>query len=195
MPNFTKGAARIVFAQGVHNLTLDSANTTGELITAKFGGPEPTVTTTDDGTVTITRRGAQHPFDWVRRTAVVSLNPGVAWDIEIRGVATQVEADLTGLRLRSITVTEGCTEARFQLPPTDVPVPVHFGSGVRKVTLLRPPETYAALRAQKGLTSLSLDGEWIGTLASADWRSAGPQGATGGYEITLASGSNHLTIA
>jgi hypothetical protein len=72
---------------------------------------------------------------------------------------------------------------------------VHFGSGIRKVTLLRPPESYAALRAKNGLTSLSLDGEWAGTLASADWRSAGPEGAPGGYEITLASGGNHLTIA
>jgi hypothetical protein len=145
--------------------------------------------------VTITRRGAQHPFDLVRRTAAVSLSPAVAWDIEIRGVATQVEADLAGLRLRSLTVTEGCSEARFLLPQTDVPAPVHFGSGIRKVTLQRPPETYAALRAGKGLTSLSLDGEWVGTLASADWRSAGPEGATGGYEITLAAGGTHLTIA
>jgi hypothetical protein len=195
MPNLTKGTARIVFAQGVHHLTLDSADGTGELCTTRFAGPAPTVTTTDDGTVTITRRGAQHPFDLVRRTAAVSLSPAAAWDIEIRGVAAQVEADLTGLRLRSLTVTEGCSEARFLLPQTDVPVPVHFGSGIRKVTLLRPLETYAALRARKGLTSLSLDGEWVGTLASADWRSAGPEGATGGYEITLAAGGNHLTVA
>jgi hypothetical protein len=83
----------------------------------------------------------------------------------------------------------------FVLPATDVSVPVHFGSGARKVTLLRPPGAAATLRRKHGFTSLSLDGERIGTSPRPTGAVRGRRGRTGGYELTVGAGSNHLTIA
>ncbi|MDH6579486.1 hypothetical protein [Kitasatospora sp. MAP5-34] len=191
-----KAAARLVFVPQVHHLTLDVDATLETLYTTRFDGPASRITDEGDGTVTITRRGAMHPFDLARRSAHVTLSPDAAWDIEIRGVATHVQADLTGLPLRSITITGGMSDVRIVLPHTDHVVPVHFASGVRKTTLLRPVSTRATLRGDRGFTSLSLDGRWVGTLVEADWQSAEPPETTPGcYDITLASGSNHLTIA
>ncbi|GAB2721383.1 hypothetical protein [Kitasatospora kifunensis] len=188
--------ARLVFVPAVHHLTLDVATELEPLYTTSFGGPASRVTDEGDGTVTITRRGPVHPFDLARRSAHVTLSPAVGWDIEIRGVATHVQADLTGLPLRSLTVSGGLSDARIVLPHTDRVVPVHFESGVRKLTLLRPVSTRATLRGERGFTGLSLDGRWVGTLVQADWQSAEPAETTPGcYDITLASGSNRLTIA
>ncbi|MEV7603684.1 hypothetical protein AB0O91_40570 [Kitasatospora sp. NPDC089797] len=196
MTNLSKAAARLVFVPAVHHLTLDVATEPQPLYTANFGGPASRVTEDPDGTVTITRRGPVHPFDLARRSAHVTLSPAVAWDIEIRGVATHVEADLTGLSLRSLTVTGGLSDARITLPQTDREVSVHFDGGVRKLTLLRPAYTRATLRGDRGFTGLSLDGRWVGTLANADWQSAEPPESTPGvYDITFASGSNRVTIA
>ncbi|MER7844159.1 hypothetical protein ABTZ03_09440 [Kitasatospora sp. NPDC096077] len=197
MNSLTSNTARLAFVPQVHHLTLDvAASTTGKLCTADFIGPASQVADDGRGTITVRRRGPMHPFDLARRSAHVTLSPTALWDIEIRGAATHIEADLTGLPLRSITVTGGLSHARFVLPHTEHLVPVHFRSAVRMTTILRPATTRATLRGAAGFTSLSLDGRWVGTTARADWRSARPTETTPGcYDIALDSGSNHLTIA
>ncbi|MGK5638260.1 hypothetical protein ACSNOK_08105 [Streptomyces sp. URMC 126] len=191
---------RLVFVPQVQHLTLDvaevPAGVTPERCSTEFGGRDSLVEDDGKGTITIRRRGPVHPFDLARRTAHVTLSPLVAWHVEVRGPAAHIEADLTGLPLLSLCVTGGLTQARFVLPYTDRTVAVHFGSGVRKTTIVRPPSVRATLRGDTGFTGLSLDGEWVGTRTEVDWRSAEPFEATPGcYDITLASGANRLTIA
>ncbi|GAA1255734.1 hypothetical protein GCM10009665_52760 [Kitasatospora nipponensis] len=201
MTDLTKTAtvpavARLVFAPAVHHLILDVAADAGApLYAATFGGPAAEIEDDGNGTVTITRRGPMHPFDVARRSAHVTLNPTAAWDIEIQGAATHLEADLTGLHLNSLSVGGGLTDARITLPHTDRTVPIHFASGVRKTTILRPVTTRATLTGEQGFTSLSLDGRWVGTVATIDWQSTEPAAGTPGcYAVTLDAGSNHLTL-
>ena len=189
---------RLVFTPQVHCLTIDAGPTAdGGLYEARFEGPASKVTSDPGGgTITFIRRGQVHPFDFARRSAFITLAPGSEWDIEIQGDATHITADLAGVRLNSLSVTGSLARSAFLLPETDRVVPVRVGGGVRWVTFSRPSGTRVALRGRHGLTSLSLDGEWAGTRAACDWHSDGAEtgGAAPGYEITLDSGSNHLTI-
>jgi hypothetical protein len=194
----TSTASRLVFNPQVHHLTIAAGPTpAGRPYAARFGGPASKVTSDPDGrTITITRRGQLHPFDFTRRSACITLAPGSEWDIEVQGDATHITADLTGVRLNSLSVTGALARSAFLLPETDRAVPVRIVGGVRSVRFCRPAGTQVALRGRHGFTSLSLDGEWTGTLATCDWHStaADPGSSAPGYEITLGAGSNHLTI-
>ncbi|MCQ4084239.1 hypothetical protein NGB36_27600 [Streptomyces sp. RB6PN25] len=194
----TRAASRLVFTPQVHHLTITAGPTPdGSPYAARFEGPASNVASGADGrTVTVTRRGSMHPFDFARRAAFITLAPGTEWDIEVQGNATHIAADLTGVRLNSLAVTGALARSDFLLPPTDRVVPIRIGSGLRWVTFTRPAGTRVALRGKHGFTSLSLDGEWVGTSAGCDWHSHGgsADGSVPGYEITLDSGSNHLTV-
>ncbi|MCW7945653.1 hypothetical protein AAW14_27505 [Streptomyces hygroscopicus] len=195
MSDLVKGTtARLVFPRGIQYLTLDVApSSAGGLYTARFQGPEPRVAT-DDTTVSVVPRGARHPFDLVARRAHFTLSPDVEWHIVFQGPAVHVEADLTGLRLRSLQTAAGMADAHFLLPETDRTVPIRLGDGARKITFRRPPGVGVSLLGAHGVTGLSLDGRWMGSQPAIDWRSI-EETARGRYEITLDSGANRLTIA
>lgn len=189
---------RLVFSPQVHHVTIAVGPTpAGRPFAARFEGPASRITTAPDWrTITIIRRGPLHPLDFTRRSADITLVPGGEWDIEIQGDATHVRADLTGVRLNSLSVSGALARSAFLLPETGRVVPIRIGGGVRWTRFSRPAGTRVALRGEHGSTGLSLDGEWAGTLATCDWDSndADPGGSAPGYEITLGAGRNHLTI-
>jgi hypothetical protein len=82
--------------------------------------------------------------DWTgyrpERPAEVALNAGIPWDVEVRGGASRLLADLSGLRLGSLSVDGGASRLEVVLPDP---------SGAVTVVILGAPATSPSA-ARKG---------------------------------------------
>src|SRR5215216_3122494 len=99
---------RLEFVRGAANVTIHTDSATANLYHARFEGPEPRVRT-EGGAMTIEYPRTFHPFDWRKRAAEVMLNAQVPWEIRVRGGASRLDADLSGLHLGSFEVSGGAS--------------------------------------------------------------------------------------
>src|SRR5215203_4351335 len=93
-------SGRVVFANGASRLAIRAGSGMEDLYRARFEGPVPKVDVAD-GIVTFRYpRRFGGLFEWRNRSGgEVTLNAGVPWEVEVRGGAYKVEADLNGLKL------------------------------------------------------------------------------------------------
>ena len=103
---------RLQFTRGAANVTLRVDSSKGDLYRARFDGPPPEVHA-QDGTVTVRYPRTFHPFDWRRRTAEVTLNPAIPWQIEFHGGASDVTIHRPKGVVARIRVGRGVSELAF----------------------------------------------------------------------------------
>jgi hypothetical protein len=104
--------------------------------------------------------------DWTgnqpERPAEVALNAGIPWDVEIRGGASRLLADLSGLRLGSLKVEGGTSRLEVVLPAPSGAVSVVILGGASNVAICRPEGVAVRLRLDGGATNLKFDETHIG---------------------------------
>lgn len=106
---------RLLFANGASRLTLRAGSGMDALYRARFEGAAPKVDV-DDGTVTFRRSRRFTLFDLRRHTEEVTLNAAIPWEIEVRGGAARIEADLGALELSSFVLKGGIGDLALTLP-------------------------------------------------------------------------------
>src|SRR5262249_54570721 len=106
---------RLVFASGAYMLSLRADAGLTELYRARFEGTAPEVKV-DGGNVTIRNRRWLWLAGWVKYSANIALNTNIPWQIEIRGGAAEVNADLRGLDLAELSVSSGMSSVELKLP-------------------------------------------------------------------------------
>jgi hypothetical protein len=161
---------------------------------ASFQGPEPTIREDSDGvTVEYPRFRAALPTR--RSRGELRLNPAFAWEISVEGGVSKLDADLSGLSLRSFAIAGGASDVRVELPePADV-VPVRFAGGASEVALRRPRGVSARLRIAGGASNLTFDHERHGAVGGETrLASAGAEGATERYDIDVDGGASKLSV-
>jgi hypothetical protein len=137
--------------------------------------------------------------DWLdrrsERLAGVELNARIPWDIEIRGGASRLVADLRGLRLGALSVDGGASRLEVVLPAPSGTVVVVVLGGASNVAIQRPKGTAARLRVRGGATKLQFDERRIGASGGElDLQSRNYEGATDRYDIAVTGGANNLSI-
>ena len=100
---------RLQFTRGAANVVLRADYSMDDLYRARFDGPPPEVHARD-GAVTVRYPRTFHPFDWRKRTAEVTLNPAIPWQIEFHGGLSRLDADLSVLELGSFEVSGGASK-------------------------------------------------------------------------------------
>jgi hypothetical protein len=191
---------RLVFERGAANVTLGVQRALEDLCRAHFEGPMPDVRA-QGGTVAIRYRYFSF-FDWLRyavlwdaQAADVTLNGSVPWDIEIRGGASRLGADLRELALRSLEIRGGASRVDVSLPMPEGAVPIRIGGGASHVTLLHPPEVGVRLRVGGGASSLTLDDQHIGAIGGGlRLETPGYAGAAARYDVEVGGGVSHLSV-
>ena len=124
-----------------------------ELYRASFGAvPQVRVR---EGTVSVQYRGM--PFDWRKRTADITLNATIPWEIEIHGGASNVIGRLRDLDLRSFEFTGGSNKLDLALGRARGVVPVRLTGGSSEARIERPPGVGIRLTTRAGW------GAWIST--------------------------------
>jgi hypothetical protein len=141
----------------------------------RFGDRMPTIWV-HRGMVTI--RYPRVPFcDWLNYQsecpAEVALNVHIPWDVEVRGGASGLVADLCELRLGSLSLDGGVSRIKVVLPVPTGTVRVAILGGASNVAILRPHGVAVRLRVGGGPTNLTFDDRRIGAAGGGD-APAGP---------------------
>lgn len=190
-------SGRLRFANGAHRVTIRADLRLRGLCCARFGTRMPTMWV-QGGLVTI-RYPRLLTDDWLdcrsERPAEVALNGRIPWDVEVRGGASRLLADLLDLPLGSLTIEGGAGRVEVMLPIPVRTVAVVVLGGASNVTISRPEGVAARLRVKGGATNLRFDDRRVGaTGGELDLRGRGYDGATDRYDVAVTGGANNLSI-
>ncbi len=191
-------SGRLRFKNGAHRIAIRADLHLRGLYRASFGERMPVVVVR--GGVVSIRYTRVASCDWTgnrpERPAEVALNAGIPWDVEVRGGASRLLADLSGLRLGTLKVAGGASRLEVVLPaPSGIVTVVIFG-GASNVAIRRPEGVAARLRVDGGATNLTFDDRHIGAAGGElDLQSSGDyDGAADRYDIAVTGGANNLSI-
>lgn len=137
--------------------------------------------------------------DWLNlrseRPAEVELNARIPWDVEIRGGASRLAADLRELRLGSLSLDGGASRLEVVLPAPSGAVAVVILGGASNVAILRPNGVAARLRVGGGATNLQFDERHIGAAGrELDLRDRDYDSAVDRYDVAFTGGANNVSI-
>src|SRR5918999_781080 len=119
------------FTNGAHRIIIQANSRLRGLYRARFGDRMPKVEARRD---IVTIRYPRFPGgDWLNdrseRLAEVELNAHIPWDVEVRGGASRLLADLSRLRLGSLKVDGGVSRLEVVLPASSGTVSVVIVGG------------------------------------------------------------------
>jgi hypothetical protein len=183
---------------GAHRVVVRADSHLRGLYRAYFENRTPTVVGVRGGIVMI-RYPRSPNEDWLdrksERPAEVELNARIPWDIEIRGGASRLLADLRGLRLGSLRLEGGASRIEAALPVPSDTVAVLILGGASNVAIRRPEGASARLRVEGGVTNLTFDDRRIGaTGGELELWSRGYEDAVDRYDIAVTGGANNMSI-
>lgn len=187
-------SGRLVFAKGADRISLRAVSGMDDLYKASFEGAIPTVSV-EGGTVTFRYSKRFGLFEWRRQSGEVTVNAGVPWEVEMRGGASGVEADLTGSKISSFVLKGGISDFSLTLPEPSGVVPVRLSGGASKVKIRRPGRVEARVRVKGGAATLTFDAQSFDAVGGAvRLQSPGYDGASDRYDIELAGGASEISI-
>jgi hypothetical protein len=180
---------------GSCNLHLHAAPEAGyrdaEVLAAgRFEGREPEIRI-DDGRVRMgyRRSFSDFAFDWRRTRADLALSRLVPWDILVRGGVSGLHADLGGVRLASLEISGGVSDAQVRLPRPSGTVRVFVLGGVNQLRLSRPAEIPMQVSVHGGASDLVVDTLALGAVGGRfHWETPGFADATDRYVIEVHGG-------
>jgi hypothetical protein len=190
-------SGRLRFTNGAHRVVIRAGSHLRGLYRARFGERMPVVKVR--GGVVSIRYTRVASCDWTgnhpERPAEVALNAGIPWDVEVRGGASRLLADLSGLRLGSLSVDGGASRLEVVLPDPSGAVSMVILGGASNVAIRRPEGVSARLRVEGGVTNLTFDDRRIGaTGGELVLRSRGYEDAVDRYDIAVTGGANNMSI-
>ena len=185
---------RLQFTRGAANVTLRVDSSMGDLYRARFDGPPPEVHA-QDGAVTVRYPRTFHPFDWRKRTAEVTLNPAIPWQIEFHGGLSRLDADLSVLELGSFEVTGGASGVAVTLPRPSGTIAVRVSGGASDVSIHRPEGVAARIRVGRGVSKLAFDEQRFGAIGGETrLQTIDYDGAADRYDLEVTGGASKLSI-
>ena len=125
----------------------------------------------------------------------VTLNAAVPWEVEVRGGAYKVEADLSGLKLISFVLTRGSSDVDLTLPEPSGMVPVRVSGGASKANIRRPAGVEAQLSVKGGASKLTFDEQNLAAVGGKlRLQSPGYDSVSDRYEIEVSGGASKVNV-
>ena len=190
-------SGRLRFMNGAHRIVVRYDPRERRLYRARFGSRTPTVAV-QGGVVTVlySRVPNDECVDYrSQRDGEVALNTSIPWDIEVRGGASRLVADLRGLRLGAFSVNGGASRLEVVLPAPSGTVVVVILGGASNVAIQRPNGIAARLRVSGGATNMKFDDRRIGASGGElNLKSRNYEVVTDRYDIAVTGGANNLSV-
>jgi DNA-binding MarR family transcriptional regulator len=198
---------RLVFLSGAPNVVLRGDPSLRELYRATFEGPVPRVRVRD-GVVTV-HYGRFNWFDWRARVGdmnveamvhwrkdrgEIALNPAVPWDIELRGGASRLSADLRLVALHSFELAGGASRVELTLPRPAGVVSIRITGGMSIVNIHRPPGVAARLILKGGAGQIVLDAQRIKGPGDLLLETPGAGSAAARYDVEIMGGASRVAL-
>lgn len=191
LPEAPAQVARLSFDNGVEQLKLASG--AEDLVSAEFGQPLPVVRVGDDNHIHVEYpRGSR----MLRRSGLnsVRLNADVPWSFHILGGAAEIDADLTALDVRSVSLQSGAAHVRLALGRPQQPVEIQVSS-VQDLRIERPADVPVRLELSGGATDIVLDDRRFGAIGGGMTdNTSGYESSEPHYRLTVSGGATKLHV-
>lgn len=182
-------AGRLVFIRGASHLTIRGNGSTGDLYRAQFEGKVPDVHV-DGGTVTVRYRPSLRPT-----RGEIMLSGRIPWAIEARWGMSHVLADLRALELVNLEISGGSSHVEMRLPRPKEVVRLRIGGGASNVELIRPSGVPVRVHIGGGVSRLTIDDFRLGSAGGkTDWQSPNHEQVAGRYDVQIGAGASRITI-
>ncbi|HEY7340020.1 MAG TPA: MarR family transcriptional regulator [Ktedonobacterales bacterium] len=187
-------SARLV-ASGISMWKVRGAKGLADLYTARFDGYTPDVKL-KDGVVSI-----RYPrrLTWLpgmpQRSAEVTLNSAIPWQILLQGGASGILAELGGLDLVGLEIKGAVSMIRLDLPrPSDM-VPIRISGAASDIVVHRPAGVAARVHLKGWASTFVFDDQRFSNMGNdVRLQSANYDGATPYYDIEVTASVSTATI-
>jgi len=187
-------SGRLIFLSGASMLKLNADTGLSELYKARFEGTPPDVKI-NEGTITIRNRRRLWLLEWGQQDAEITLNATIPWQIDIKGGAAAVNADLTNLNLVELNVSYGMSSVDLNLPVPSGTVPIRISGGASSVTIQRPSGIPARVRFTGWASAITFDDQPLsGVRNDLRLQSPGYEDAVGRYDIEISGNASMVTM-
>lgn len=186
------GVARLSFDSGLAQLSLRASEQLTELMAAEFARPLPLVWTAGHnihieyplGSRLLHRMGPN----------AVRLSPAVPWALDVHGGAEHLDADLSGLDVRSVAFHSGAAHLRLVLGQPTGSTTIRLTS-VKDLRVERPAGVPVRLEIGNGATKVRLDDRWFGAVGGGlIEQSSPPHTGNHGYHVIVSGSAATVTI-
>jgi hypothetical protein len=184
--------ARLSFDTGLAQLSLRADEQVTGLMAADFAQPLPLVWTAGHnvhveyplGSRLLHRMGPN----------AVRLSPAVPWALDVHGGAEHLDADLTGLDVRSVAFHSGGANLRLILGKPTVTTTIRLTS-VKDLRVERPADVPVRLEIGKGATKVRLDDQGVGAVGGGlIAQSSRPRTGDHWYQVIVSGSADTVTI-
>lgn len=184
--------ARLSFDSGLERLDLRAGYELEALLDARFGDPLPVVWIAEHNV------HVEYPLGvrMLRRMGANSMraNPAVPWSLDVHGAAAHLDADLTGLRMRSLSFHAAVAHTELRLGRPDGECVIRLNA-VKDLRIERPADVAVRLRITKGATDVVLDDRRFGAVGGGLVDETGDfAAAPHRYLVTVTGGVDRLTV-
>jgi hypothetical protein len=188
---------RLIFASRAQRLELTADPSMPDLYQARFRHYTPGVWL-QENIITVEYRHFPFPGQPVNLRepiAEISLNSSIPWEIEFRRGASHLTAQLAQLQLCSLDILGGANRIRLTFSKPSGTTFIYVAGGVSQGMLRVPPDAEVRLQVSGGSSRLTFEDQRFESIEGAtSLESPGFKGATKRYDISIASGTSHLTI-
>ncbi len=186
---------QLVVVSAMSRLDLIAESGIAALCTARFEGSPPNVRV-EAGHVTIRYPQRLWLLNREQRSAEMTLNSAVPWQIAIHGGASEITARLNGLDLIDLEVKGGMSMIRLELPYPARAVPIRISGGASEIVIQRPSGVAVRAHLKGWVSEFSFDDQSYSAVGN-DMRlqSSSFQAAGAYYDIEVASSASTITIA
>lgn len=187
-------SGRLVVPTGLSQLTLRANEEMTDLYQASFEGVVPDVKA-KEGVVTIRYPRHLWALGWEQRSAEITLNVTIPWQIAINGGASVIIADLSKLNLAGLEVKGGLSSILLELPIPSNVVPIRLSGGASEITMRRPAGAPARVHLKGWASTFVFDDQTFSNmgndvrLQSSNYEATAPY-----YNIEVASSVSAVTI-
>lgn len=184
--------ARISFDNGLERLRLSADEDLEDLVAARFAEPHPLVWASGHDVHVEYPLGSR--LLRRMRPSEVLLNPAAAWSVDVHGGAAHLDADLRGLRLRSMSLHSGAAFGTLHLGTPAGTCTIRLSS-VKDLELIRPAGVPVRVEIARGCTRVALDERRFGAVGNGlvD-QTDGYDETTDRYLLLVTGGVDGLTV-
>lgn len=186
--------ARAEIDAGAATITIDGG-AESQLFQAHidYAGPKPDVRVDrSEGRLVISQRSSFPFFQSRKFTMRLSLNPTVAWALEINTGASTTTLNLGQAHVTSLQLNTGASKDDITLGPASTSVPVQVNGGALTVNIHRPSDVGTTIDVSGGAVTLNADGHSFHAVGHTTYQSTaeGP----GLYRIEVNGGACTVTL-
>jgi DNA-binding MarR family transcriptional regulator len=188
-------SGRLVFERGASDIFVGVNPVMGDLLHARLEGSASQVRA-QHGIVTVRQRRRRLPsLSRDERANEILLSGSIPWEVEVRGGASNLVAELDELKLRSLEIKGGASKTVLRLPHPPGTVTLRLLGGASNLTIHRPEGVATRILVHGGSSKLTFDEQHFGAIGGEmRWQSPDYDRTADRYNIKVSGGADGLTL-